>query len=254
MGQTKRGSRRPAAPSARAVAVLTVPRPSARFARETVSARALRAQQIDRLLAATFPDAHCELDHRDAWQLLVATVLSAQSTDVQVNTVTPALFERFAGPGALAAASPEDVEPLIRRAGMSRQKSRTLVRLAAQVLDQFAGAVPATMEELITLPGVGRKTANVVLGNAFSIPGLPVDTHVTRVSGRLGLTKSTDPAVIEAELTAMLPPAEWTMASHRLIFQGRYVCHARRPACRECTITALCAAAELTVPGGPTRP
>jgi endonuclease-3 len=217
---------------------------SRRFAHESRSARAQRAQRIDRALADTFPDARCDLDFRTPFQLLVATILSAQTTDRQVNRVTPALFARYPDARALAESDLLEVEAVIRPVGFFRQKSRSLQGIGRELLECFGGEVPATMSDLATLPGVGRKTANVVLGNAFGIPGFPVDTHVTRVAGRLGLVKTTDPARIETELTQLLPEHEWTMASHRLIYQGRHICRAKRPACADCPIAALCPSAE----------
>ena len=201
-----------------------------------------RARRIDRLLAARYPDARCELDHGSPFELLVATVLSAQTTDVRVNQVTPALFARWPDPAALAGADLTEVEAVIRPTGFFRVKARSLRGLAHDLVTRFDGEVPATMADLVALPGVGRKTANVVLGNAFGVPGLPVDTHVLRVSGRLGLTASQDPLAVEADLAALFPPRDWTMVSHRLIFHGRRTCHARRPACGACPLAGLCPA------------
>lgn len=199
-----------------------------------------RARRIDRLLGERYPDARCELDFTTPLELLVATVLSAQTTDVRVNQVTPALFVRYPDAVALAGADGAELEELIRPTGFFRAKSRSLVGLAQALVERHDGEVPATMAELTTLPGVGRKTANVVLGNAFDVPGLPVDTHVGRVARRLGLTELEDPVKVEHELGALIPPAGWTMFSHRLIFHGRRTCHARRPACGACPIARLC--------------
>lgn len=194
------------------------------------------------MLAARYPDARCELDHDGAFQLLVATVLSAQTTDVRVNQVTPALFARWPDAAALAGADPAELEAVIRPTGFFRAKARSLRGLAHELVTRFDGAVPATMAELVTLPGVGRKTANVVLGNVFGVPGLPVDTHVLRLARRLELTAAQDPVAVEAELTALYPPRDQAMVSHRLIFHGRRTCHARRPACGACPVAGLCPA------------
>lgn len=218
-------------------AVPTAPPPPRR--RSKAALRALGQEVYDRLGRA-FPDAHCELDFTSPFELLLATVLSAQTTDKLVNTVTPLLFSRYPDAAALAVARPEDVEEILRPTGYFRQKTRSVIGIGALLTATHDGEVPRTMDELTALPGVGRKTANVVLGNAFSIPGFPVDTHVTRVTGRLGLTASRDPLVIETELTALLPRNTWTMASHRLIFQGRRVCHARKPTCGSCLLADLC--------------
>jgi endonuclease-3 len=199
-----------------------------------------RARRIASGLAEMFPDAHCELDFASPLQLLVATILSAQCTDARVNQVTPQLFKRFPDAVALAAAKPDEVENIIRSTGFFRAKARSIQLCCRQLLERHDGEVPSTMEELTALNGVGRKTANVILGNAFGVPGLPVDTHVTRVSGRLGLTTETDAVKIERDLTALFPPAEWTMLGHRLIFLGRRICQARKPRCSECPLTKLC--------------
>jgi endonuclease-3 len=199
-----------------------------------------RARRIANALAEMFPDAHCELDFTNPLQLLVATILSAQCTDARVNQVTPKLFKRYPGAAALAAAKPADVEDIIRSTGFFRAKARSIQLCCQQLLERHGGEVPSTMEELTALNGVGRKTANVILGNAFGVPGLPVDTHVTRVSFRLGLTAETDAVKIERDLTALFPPAEWTMLGHRLIFLGRRVCQARKPRCSECGLAKIC--------------
>lgn len=201
-----------------------------------------RARRIDDLLAERWPGARCELDFDSPFQLLVATVLSAQTTDVRVNSVTPALFARCPGPAELAAAPPAEMEELLRPLGFFRAKARSLHGLAVDLLERFDGEVPGTLEELVTLPGVGRKTANVVLGNAFGVPGITVDTHVGRLARRLGWSGSRDPVVIERDIAALLEPERWTMACHRLIFHGRRVCHARRPACGACVLAPLCPA------------
>jgi endonuclease III len=209
---------------------------------EPVSRTALvrRARRINRELARLYPDAHCELNFESPFQLLVATVLSAQTTDVRVNLTTPALFAKYPTPEDMAVANPEDLEAILKPTGFFRAKTRSVLGLSAALRDRFGGEVPRTLEELVTLPGVGRKTANVVLGNAFGVPGITVDTHFARLSRRFGWTASTDPDKIEAEVGALFPPAEWTMLSHRLIWHGRRVCHARKPACGACAIGRLC--------------
>jgi endonuclease-3 len=187
----------------------------------------------------------CELDFANPWQLLVATVLSAQTTDERVNAVTPGLFARFPGPADLAVADPAQVEDLIRPTGFFRVKSKSIVALAGTVCDRYDCQVPPRMEDLVTLPGVGRKTANVVLSVGFGLPGLPVDTHVGRLSRLLGLTQQTDPVKVEAELCAALPSREWGPLSLRLILHGRRVCIARRPRCTECLLADICPSAVL---------
>lgn len=212
---------------------------------ESALARTRRARRIDRALAERYPDAHCELDFADPLQLLVATLLSAQTTDVRVNLVTPALFARYPTAADFAGADQGELEDLIRSTGFFRAKSRSIIGLGRALVERYDGEVPARMADLVTLPGVGRKTANVVLGNAFGIPGLPVDTHVLRVTRRLGLTASEDPVTVEAELCAMLPKRDWTMASHLLIAHGRRTCHARRPACGACPVARWCPSAGI---------
>lgn len=207
-----------------------------------------RARQMNRILAETYPDAHCELNFEDPFQLLVATVLSAQTTDVRVNLTTPALFAKYPAPEDMAAADPEELEALIKPTGFFRAKAKSLLGLSAGLRDQFGGVVPRTMEELVTLPGVGRKTANVVLGNAydpetgepFGVPGLTVDTHFGRLVRRFGWTAETDPVKVEREVGELIPRREWTVLSHRLIWHGRRMCHARRPACGVCPLARLC--------------
>lgn len=195
---------------------------------------------MNRILAETYPDAHCELDFEDAFQLLVSTVLSAQTTDVRVNLTTPALFAKYPTPDDLAAADPEELEALIKPTGFYRAKARSLLGLAAGLRDRFDSQVPRTMDELVTLPGVGRKTANVVLGNAFDVPGLTIDTHFGRLARRFGWTRETDPVKVEYEIGELVPRKEWTLLSHRLIWHGRRICHSRRPACGACPLAALC--------------
>ncbi len=212
---------------------------------ETPLALTRRARRIDRTLAERYPDAHCELDFRSPLELLVATVLSAQTTDVRVNLVTPALFARYPTAADYASADPDELEDLLRSTGFFRAKARAVAGLGRALVERFDGEVPARMTDLVSLPGVGRKTANVVLGNAFGVPGLPVDTHVLRVSARLGLSTAEDPVAVERELCALLPPRDWTMFSHRVIAHGRRTCHARRPACGACPVARWCPSAGL---------
>jgi endonuclease III len=201
---------------------------------------ALAAVIYDRL-AEHYPDAHCALDFDSPFQLVIATILSAQCTDKRVNMVTPALFKRYPTPAALADANPEELEDLIKSTGFFRNKTKSLVGMAAAVAEQHGGRVPDEMDALVTLPGVGRKTANVVLGNAFDKnEGVVVDTHVSRVTQRLGLTKHTDPVKIEQDLIGLFPRDRWTMLSHLLIEHGRQICDARRPKCEVCFLNDLC--------------
>ncbi len=203
-----------------------------------------RSRKLLAALEVAYPDAHCELVHKDVFQLLVATVLSAQSTDVVVNQVTPALFRRWPSPKAMAAASAEDIESTIARLGMYRQKARHIKGLSQVLLEQYQGQVPSSLEELVKLPGVGRKTANVVLGVAFGSPeGVVVDTHVQRLSQRLGFSKETQPAGIEQDLMTLFGREKWDIISHTLIFHGRRCCTARSPACGACPVQQLCPSA-----------
>jgi endonuclease-3 len=199
-----------------------------------------RARETNRRLALEYPDAHCELDHADAFQLLTATILSAQTTDVRVNQVTPALFARYPTAADLAAADPAEVEELIRSTGFYRNKTKSILGMAQGLVDRFGGEVPARMADLTSLPGVGRKTANVVRSVALDRPGLPVDTHVGRLSRLLGLTVETDPVKVEHELGAMIPAKERGLFSLRLILHGRRICIARRPRCEECVLNDFC--------------
>lgn len=201
-----------------------------------------RARRVGRALAEAYPDAHCELDFTNPLELLIATVLSAQCTDKRVNLVTPALFARYPDAAAYAAADRADLEALIQPTGFFRAKAASIQGIAQALCDRYGGEVPDRLEDLITLPGVGRKTANVVLGNAFRIPGITVDTHVARLARRLGWTTSDDPDRIEADLMALFPRAEWTDLSHRIIWHGRRCCHARRPACGACPVARACPA------------
>ncbi|MEU6113689.1 endonuclease III [Streptomyces sp. NPDC047117] len=199
-----------------------------------------RARRMNRELAEVYPYAHPELDFRNPFELLVATVLSAQTTDLRVNQTTPALFAAYPTPEDMAAADPEALEELIRPTGFFRAKAKSLLGLSAALRDRFGGEVPGRLEDLVTLPGVGRKTANVVLGNAFGVPGLTVDTHFGRLVRRFGWTTQQDPEKVEAEIAEIFPKSEWTMLSHRLIFHGRRVCHSRKPACGACPVAPLC--------------
>jgi endonuclease III len=198
---------------------------------------------LDRLLAR-YPDAHCALDFTNAFELLCATILSAQCTDKRVNLVTPALFARYPDAAALAAAKQDDVEELIRSTGFYRSKAKSLIGMAQSLVERHGGQVPADMESLVVLPGVGRKTANVILGNAFGRnDGIVVDTHVTRLSNRLGLTAESDAVKIEQALIPLFPNERWTMLSHLLIEHGRQVCDARKPRCGDCLLADVCPSA-----------
>jgi endonuclease III len=213
-------------------------------ARRTRDAAA-RAPEILTRLRAAYPDARCALDHRNAFELLCATILSAQCTDARVNLVTPILFARYPTPEALARADQADVEEIVRSTGFFRNKARSLIGMAQALVAEHGGEVPRTMEELRVLPGVGRKTANVILGNAYGInDGITVDTHVTRLSGLLGLTGHEDPVKIEQDLMPLFPRDHWALLSHLLIFHGRQVCIARRPRCGECVLADLCPSSE----------
>ncbi|GAB2572735.1 hypothetical protein GCM10027168_01990 [Streptomyces capparidis] len=227
---------------------------------ETRLALVRRARRINRALAETYPYAHCELDHVNAWQLLVATVLSAQTTDLRVNQVSPALFAKYPRPADLAGADPAEVEELIKPTGFFRAKTRSITGLAAAIVADHGGRVPKTLADLVKLPGVGRKTAFVVTGNAcaceasregdpnhganvhapFGVPGITVDTHFGRLVRRWRWTAEEDPDRVEKEVGALFPKSEWTMLSHRVIFHGRRICHSRRPACGACPIAPLC--------------
>jgi endonuclease-3 len=214
--------------------------------RESKAARGERAARVYELLRTQYPDAHCELDYRNAYQLAVATILSAQTTDVRVNMVTPVLFERYPDPAALASAQQEDVEEIVRSTGFFRNKAKNIIGFARAVMAEHDGEVPRTLDQLAALPGVGRKTANVILGNAFGLDeGVVVDTHVKRLSARLGFTRHDDPVKIEQELMKLFPRESWTMLSHLLIWHGRRVCEARRPRCEECIVSRLCPSSRI---------
>ncbi|ALD73339.1 endonuclease III [Trueperella pyogenes] len=195
-------------------------------------------------LAREYPDAECALNFTNPFELLVATILSAQTTDARVNQVTPQLFARFPDPVALAGATLSELEEILHPLGFFRAKARSLSGVGRALVEVHDGVVPRTLEELVALPGVGRKTANVVLGNAFGVPGITVDTHVGRLTRRWGWTKQTDPVKAERELMDVMPREEWTMDCHRIIFHGRQVCHSRRPECGACVLADVCPSAE----------
>jgi endonuclease-3 len=199
-----------------------------------------RARRIERELAVLYPDVHTELNFTTPLQLLVATILSAQTTDKRVNLVTPTLFARYPTAAEYAAASRDEMEKIIQSTGFYRAKTNSLIGLGQALCDRFGGEVPSRLNDLVTLPGVGRKTANVVLGNAFGTPGITVDTHFGRLARRFGWTTSTDPVKVEAEVAALIPRKGWTDLSQRMIWHGRRVCHARRPACGACGLARLC--------------
>jgi endonuclease-3 len=207
---------------------------------ETDLARKRRARRMSRVLAETHPDAHCELNHDGPLQLAVATILSAQCTDQRVNEVTPKLFARYPTAADYAGADRSELEELIRPTGFFRNKTDSLIKLGQALIERFDGEIPGRLEDLVTLPGIGRKTANVILGNAFGVPGITVDTHFARLVGRWAWTEETDPVKIEHAIGAMIEPRDWTMLSHRVIFHGRRVCHARKPACGACTLAQWC--------------
>ncbi|WP_344264304.1 endonuclease III [Streptomyces sodiiphilus] len=215
-------------------------RPGGRAGPESRLAMVRRARKINRELAEVYYYAHPELDFENPFELLVATVLSAQTTDLRVNQTTPALFAAYPTPGDMAAADPERLEELIRPTGFFRNKTKSLVGLSTAIRDTFGGEVPGRLEDLVSLPGVGRKTAHVVLGNAFGRPGITVDTHFGRLVRRWKWTEQTDPDKVEAEIAGIFPKKDWTMLSHRVIFHGRRICHSRKPACGACPIAHLC--------------
>jgi endonuclease III len=213
---------------------------AAQWGSVTRTALVRRARTINRALAATYPGAHCELDFTTPLELLVATILSAQSTDKRVNLITPTLFQRYPDAAAYAGADRAELEALITPTGFFRVKSDTLIKLGAALTERFDGVVPRTLDELVTLPGAGRKTANVVLGNAFGVPGITVDTHFGRLVRRFGWTAESDPVRVEAEIASLFPRRDWTQLSHNLIWHGRRRCHARNPACGACPVARWC--------------
>lgn len=199
-----------------------------------------RARRINRELAVVHPDAHCELDFTTPLELLIATVLSAQTTDTRVNATTPTLFARYPDAAAYAGADREELEKILRPTGFFRAKARSVIGIGQALVERYDGEVPGSLEDLVTLPGVGRKTANVVLGDAFGVPGLTVDTHFGRLVRRWGWTDEEDPVKVEKAVAGLIEKREWTILSHRVIFHGRRVCHARKPACGACPIARLC--------------
>lgn len=207
---------------------------------KTLLGKKRRVRKVNRILAETYPYAVAELDFENPFELLVATVLSAQTTDVRVNSITPELFARYPDAQSMAAAHEEDLAQIIKPTGFYKSKTTSLLGLSAALVEHHDGQVPGKLEELVKLPGVGRKTAFVVLGNAFGVPGLTVDTHFGRLARRLGMTEQEDPGRIERDVSELFEPQDWTMLSHRLIFHGRRVCHSRKPACGACPVTHLC--------------
>lgn len=199
-----------------------------------------RARRILQKLALLYPDAHCALHHDNPLQLMVATILSAQCTDARVNLVSPALFARFPDATAFATADIKELQDHIKSTGFFRNKAKNIIACCKKIVERHGGEVPSSLEELVALDGIGRKTANVILGDAFDVPGITVDTHVGRLSRRLGLTTHADPKKVERDLMALIPKKQWTIFSHRMIFHGRQVCHARKPKCEQCTLKAIC--------------
>ena len=229
-----------------------MPAPAVRAPAEPESHTALvrRARRINRVLAETYPDAHAELNFTSPLELLVATILSAQTTDKGVNEVTPTVFARYPTAADYAAADREELERIIKSTGFFRAKTDSLIKLGSALVERFDGEVPGRLADLVTLPGVGRKTANVVLGNAFGVPGITVDTHFGRLARRFGWTDEDDPVKVEHAVGALFPKREWTMLSHRLIWHGRRICHSRKPACGACPVARWCPSYGL----GPTDP
>ena len=228
----------------------------ARSARATTAAKPVRAsgtdpQRVAAILAKldqAYPNATCELNHKNAFELLIATILSAQCTDVRVNQVTETLFKKYPDAKAFAYANPSELEQEIRPTGFFRNKTKSVMGASKAILDEFGGEVPRTMEEILTLPGVARKTANVVLGTAYGIPsGVVVDTHVQRITNRLDLTRNEDPKKIEQDLMQVIPKDKWILFSHQIIWHGRRICQARKPKCVECNLESLCYAKDKTI-------
>jgi endonuclease-3 len=222
------------------LAVTLVVRSVKRFAAETPIGRKRRARKMARVLADTHPDAHCELDFTTPLELAVATILSAQTTDVRVNQVTPTLFQLYRSAADYAAADRVALETLLKPTGFFRAKTDSLIKLGQALLERHEGVLPNTLDELVALPGIGRKTANVILGNAFGVPGITVDTHFRRLTNRFGWVTEDDPVKIEFLVADLIEKRDWTMLSHRVIFHGRRVCHARKPACGACTLAPMC--------------
>jgi endonuclease-3 len=240
MKKPTRSAKSPSKSAKSAKSARKKPRPTARLS-EGAEQQAARTKEILKRLKKTYPDAHCALVHRNPYELLVATILSAQCTDARVNLVTPALFERYPTADDLAAAKPDELEEMIKSTGFFRNKTKSLLGMSNAVVERHRGAIPEEMDELVDLPGVGRKTANVVLGNAFGKNiGIVVDTHVSRLSGRLGLTAETDAVRIEQDLMQLIPKKDWTIVSHLLIDHGRAVCKAPTPKCEICVLNDIC--------------
>jgi endonuclease-3 len=208
--------------------------------RESLPEKKVRAKVIYRQLSKNYPNVRCELDYKNAFQLLVATVLSAQCTDKRVNQTTPALFKKYPNPQKMAKADLRDIQKLVKSTGFFRAKAKNIKDLSNIIVEQFDGNVPSNLEDLVMLPGVGRKTANVVLGHAFGIPGITVDTHFGRLSRRFGWSKQNNPVKVEFEVGELIPEKEWTNLSQRMIWHGRRVCHSRKPACGACALAKLC--------------
>jgi endonuclease-3 len=208
--------------------------------RESLPEKKVRAKVIYRQLSKNYPNVRCELDYKNAFQLLVATVLSAQCTDKRVNQTTPALFKKYPNPQKMAKADAKDIQNLVKSTGFFRAKAKNIKGLSNKIMEEFDGKVPSNLKDLITLPGVGRKTANVVLGHAFGIPGITVDTHFGRLSRRFGWSKQNNPVKVEFEVGELIPEKEWTNLSQRMIWHGRRVCHSRKPACGACALAKLC--------------
>jgi len=208
--------------------------------RESLPEKKVRAKVIYRQLSKNYPNVRCELDYKNAFQLLVATVLSAQCTDKRVNQTTPALFKKYPNPQKMAKADLRDIQRLVMSTGFFRAKAKNIKGLSNKIIEEFDGKVPSNLEDLITLPGVGRKTANVVLGHAFGIPGITVDTHFGRLSRRFGWSKQSNPVKVEFEVGELISEKEWTNLSQRMIWHGRRVCHSRKPACGACALAKLC--------------
>lgn len=219
-------------------------KPTSVRSKETLQQKNARVKKIDRRLSKEYPKAHCTLNFKNPLELLVATIMAAQCTDKRVNIVTRDLFKKYRKAGDYAQADPKIFQRQIASVGFFRNKTKSVLGSGQMLLDDYAGKVPQTMEQLLRLPGVGRKTANVILGNSFGIPGIVVDTHVKRLSGRLGFTAKTDPDKIERDLMKIVPEDRWTMFSHLLVFHGRNVCLARKPDCPQCSINDLCPSAE----------
>jgi endonuclease-3 len=208
--------------------------------RKSLPEKKVRAKAIYRQLTKSYPNVRCELDYNSAFQLLVATVLSAQCTDKRVNQTTPTLFKNYPNPKRMAKADLKDIQRLVKSTGFFRAKAKNIKALSNKIVEEFDGDVPSNLDDLITLPGVGRKTANVVLGHAFGIPGITVDTHFGRLSRRFGWSKQSDPVKVEFEVGELIPEKEWTNLSQRMIWHGRRVCHSRKPACGACSLAKLC--------------